>query len=183
MNNFAAPTDNASSANRQILNELRDEFDLSFSQQAGAGSEQAENFLVLKIAGDPYALRVSEISGLYADRAITALPSPVPELIGLSGFRGQVTPVYDLASLLGYPRAAKPKWIAALRHAAPVALAFEEFHIHLSITAQQITGLEKDSHLHDAIQTEGAVFPIIELHSVLKEIQQRADTARTIKER
>ncbi|MES2070212.1 MAG: chemotaxis protein CheW [Pseudomonadota bacterium] len=181
----------SASANEQLLHGLRQEFDTSFTRDPAGDAGQPENFLVLKIAGDAYALRVTQISGLYADKKITLLPSPLPELSGMAGFRGQVTPVYDLASLLGYPRAAAPKWITVLRHPAPVAVAFEEFHAHLSVAPAQITassqatlhGQHTDSHLQHAIQANGSIFPIIHVQSILKDIQQRVTTTRSIKER
>ncbi len=181
----------ASQTNEQLLHALREDFDLAFSREPGGGNGQAENFLVLEIAGDAYALRVTQISGLFAGRSITPLPSSLPELIGLAGFRAQVTPVYDLASLLGYAQAKAPKWIAVLSHHTPVAVAFDEFLVHLSVTPEQITGSglrpsqerTAGSHLHDAIQENGRIFPIIDLQTVLQEIQQRVDATRSIKER
>lgn len=175
----------------QALHALREDFDRAFTRGAVDDSGELENFLVLKIAGDAYALRVAQISGLYTNRSITSLPSPLPELIGLAGFRAQATPVYDLASLLGYPRVAAPKWMAVLRHQVPLAIAFEEFHLHLSVTPEQITASSLNAahkrtasfHLLDAIQENGNIFPIIELDSVLTDIQQRVAATRSLKER
>ncbi|HTD02583.1 chemotaxis protein CheW [Undibacterium sp.] len=192
MNTAATTTaSNAFLASEQALRDLREEFDLAFSLEPIGNGGEAENFLVLKIAGDAYALSVSQISGLYAGRGITLLPSPLPELIGLAGFRAQVTPVYDLAALLGYPPATTSKWIIVLRHESPVAVAFEEFHSHLSIAPERITasGFARPqhsniaSHLRDAIRAGGAIFPIIDVQSILNDIQQRVDATRSIKER
>ncbi|MFZ6649044.1 chemotaxis protein CheW [Undibacterium sp. TJN25] len=188
---IGAVADELSESSLQLLQELRSNFDSAFSREPPPGNGRPENFLALKVAGDAYALRVSQISGLYAGRTITMLPSPLPELIGISGFRAQVTPVYDLASLLGYPRASATRWIAVLRHDAPVAVAFEEFDAHLSVTPSQITasdfssarGRDGSSRLRNAIQAEGAILPIIDLQSLIKDIQQRVDATRTIKER
>ena len=56
------------------------------------------------MGGDPHALRINDIAGLYADMKITPCPSPVPAVARSSpAFRGEVVPVYDLAALLGYP--------------------------------------------------------------------------------
>jgi len=44
---------------------------------------------------------MAEVSGLFADKKVTRLPSPVSELSGIAGLRGAVLPVYDLAMLLG----------------------------------------------------------------------------------
>ncbi|WP_394778600.1 chemotaxis protein CheW [Undibacterium sp.] len=193
----SAPAQHEASADTlQLLQELRSDFDTAFTREPESGSGRLENFLSLTVGGDPYALRVSQVSGLYSGRTITMLPSPLPELIGISGFRAQVTPVYDLASLLGYPRATATRWIVVLRHDAPVALAFEAFDAHLSVGSGQITASDfsslqyrnssnnnSSSRLRNAIQADGAVLPIIDLPSLIKDIQQRVDATRTIKER
>ncbi len=78
-----------------------------------------------------------------------------------------------------------------LRHDAPVAVAFEEFDAHLSVTPSQITasdfssarGRDGSSRLRNALQADGAILPIIDLQSLIKDIQQRVDATRTIKER
>jgi hypothetical protein len=86
---------------------LRREFDQSFAQPPATELARVENFLAVRIGGDAYAMRVAEIAGLYADKRIVPLPSPLPSLLGTVGFRGQIAPVYDLAMLFGYP--ARPR--------------------------------------------------------------------------
>src|SRR5215218_10100104 len=86
--------------------ELREAFDRSFAQLATSEADVVESLLGIRIGTDPYGLRLGELSGLFADKKITRLPSPVSELLGIAGFRGAVLPVYDLGMLLGCPRAA-----------------------------------------------------------------------------
>ena len=82
--------------------EIRNAFDHSYAiPPASQVGEQIENLLAVRVAGDPYALRVGEISSLTNSRKTVALPSPVSELLGVAGIRGGFVPVYSLAALLG----------------------------------------------------------------------------------
>ena len=75
-------------------------------------------------AREPYAVRLSEISGLFADKTITRVPGGAAALLGIAGFRGAIVPVYGLRALLGHSGAQSPRWLV-IATAAPVALAFE----------------------------------------------------------
>ena len=83
---------------------LRAAFDRSFAEAADAGRAPHLDFLAIRVAGDPYALRLSEVASLHVDSKRVRAPSLLPELSGLASFRGVLTPVYDLAALLGYAR-------------------------------------------------------------------------------
>lgn len=165
---------------------LRREFDLGFAQAPRMETESFEKLLALRIGGDPYAIRVSEISGLHADRRIMPLPTPVPELLGVAGFRGEIAPVYDLAALLGYAGVSSPRWLILLRspERAPVALAFDIFEMHVSVSPQHIVSSSEEMpaptgtarpHLRDAVHGDDVLRPIIQLQSLLESIQRRAD--------
>lgn len=166
---------------------LRQAFDLSFAQAPRMASENPESLLAIRIGGDPYAIRVTEIGGLHVDRLIMPLPTPVPELLGVTGFRGQIAPVYDLAALLGYARGRSLRWLILLRspdQRSLVALAFDTFEMHFSVSPQSIVSASADSpaqngtaraHLFEAAPSDEGVRPIIQLQSLLKDIQQRAD--------
>ncbi len=161
---------------------LRQAFDLSFARAPREEIGQRESLLAIRMGGDPYAVRLGEIAGLHVDRRIMVLPTPVPELLGVAGFRGQIAPVYDLASLCGHARAASTRWLILLRGREPVALAFETFEMHLSVVPEQIVstpdGIQAakratNTHLRNAVRCDGAVRPIVHLQSLLGDIQQR----------
>ncbi|MES2952254.1 MAG: chemotaxis protein CheW [Pseudomonadota bacterium] len=162
---------------------LRQEFDQSFAQPPHTAIAQRESLLAIRMGTAPYAMRVSEIAGLYVDRRIMPLPSPASQLLGVAGFRGQIAPVYDLASLCGYARASGTRWLILLRSQEPVALAFETFEMHFSVTSEEIVstpgglpvaGGGPQAHFWDAANSGGVVRPIIQLTSLLHDIQQRA---------
>ncbi len=126
--------------------ELRREFDAAFAAAPQAGTAARENLLAVRIGGDGFALRVSQIAGLYVDKAITPLASPLPELIGVAGFRGRAAPVYDLAALLGYGTSGTLsnsntlRWLVLARSSEPLALAFESFEAHFSVASAAEAG-------------------------------------------
>jgi chemotaxis signal transduction protein len=117
----------------QLTAELRAAFDRSFAEaEAGAPPAQLD-LLQIGVAEHGYALRLSDVVSLHAERRVVPAPSPRPELLGLIGVRGAVVPVYDLRLLLGYRPGPTPRWVALLRSSAPLAIAFEHFTAHLRV--------------------------------------------------
>lgn len=127
--------------------DLAAEFDGSFAL-AHREAPVTVDVLAIGVGGDRYALRISDIAGLFADRAITAVPSSRAELLGIAGFRGSIVPVFDLAVLLGYTSIAAPRWLV-IASGTPVALAFEEFAGQLRVPREE------------------QVLPVIDLASIL----------------
>ena len=162
------------------LRSLRQEFDRSFALAPRVAAEPPENFLALRVGGDAYALRVAEIGGLFTGRRIMPLPTPMPALLGVAGFRGQIAPVYDLAALLGYPSRDAPRWLVLARLREPVALAFDTFEAHFSALPECIIAAGDQGaarpHLGGAVQGADASRPIIHLQPLLEDIQQRASS-------
>src|SRR6202030_4383581 len=90
---------------------LRCLFDSSFAAAASSTTGPLEDLLAICVEGDPYALRLSEIAGLYVDVKIVPVPGPIAQLLGIVSLRGKLAPVYDLAALLHYPLAVSPRWM------------------------------------------------------------------------
>jgi chemotaxis signal transduction protein len=157
---------------------LREAFDRSFADSGQAATTQSidESFLGIRVAEDPFALRLSEIAGLYLDRQIMPLPSPVRELLGISGFRGALAPVYHLGLLLGYPAGPPCRWLAVVRGDCLVALAFDLFETHLRIPADQVApadGAGTAGLVQGLIAAPRPVRPIVDVSSVMQAIARR----------
>jgi len=158
---------------------LRSSFDQSFAVAAAAKLERLEGLLAIRVGGDPYVLRLSQISGLYADRRIVAVPSPVTELLGIVGLRGAMLPVYDLAALLRYPPAASPRWMVFARGPQPVGFAFEGFDAHVQVSEDSLVGDEDRpasavvtrEHACGSVRVAGALRLIIQIASVVETIR------------
>src|ERR1700748_3867166 len=104
---------------------LRAAFDGAFAEPPPRGEEALEKFLAVRAGGGLFAFRLAEIAGVAVDRKLTPLPSPVPELLGLTGLRGRLVPVYSLTALLGgAPESAAGRWLVLVAD-GHVALATE----------------------------------------------------------
>ena len=171
------------------LRALRRNFDDGFAQAPAPAGAAPEAMLAIRVGADPYALRLAQIAGLHLDRRVTALPSALPALLGVSGFRGQIAPVYDLAALLGYAAAAAPRWLVLVRGAQPLALAFDCFECHFSAAPGQLApaaagttdaaGAAARACVGGAVAIDGepGARALIELPLLLDDIRRQADLA------
>ncbi|WP_306213668.1 chemotaxis protein CheW [Actinoplanes sp. RD1] len=125
---------------RRRLDTLRTDFDRSFAEPARRHEEQFAELLAVRAGGRPYALLLSQASGLYSDKPVTPLPGPQSALLGLAGFGGATVPVYDLAALLGHAQPERPRWLVSAAGSPPLALAFHELDGHYRITTTEIVG-------------------------------------------
>jgi purine-binding chemotaxis protein CheW len=154
---------------------LRRLFDGSFAAAAADKSARLEGLLAIRLGSDPYALRLSEIAGLYAGVKIVAVPSANAQLLGIAGLRGILAPVYDLAALLRCPPAANPRWMVLARMSQPVGFAFEFFESHLQVPDTSLASAEGSTnagaagrHAGGTVRAAGALRPIIRMASVVE---------------
>ncbi len=168
--------------------ELRREFDRAFSEPVADRVARFEDLLAIGVGPHPFAVRLDEILGLYADKAITPLPSPVQDLVGLAGFRGALVPVYDLRALLGHPATEAARWLVLVRtgasseSAAPqLALAFDRFEGHLRVAPDALAAepaRDRSSYVHEVVRDAGIARPVVHLRTVVSEITKRAQQHR-----
>jgi purine-binding chemotaxis protein CheW len=155
-----------------VASDLRAAFDGSFAE-ARRDAEPREDILAIQVGGSPYAIRLREIASLFADRAITALPTHRRDVIGIAGFRGAFVPVFDLASLLGHPLALAPRWLVIVAD-APIALAFEGFDQHLRVSRDAVVpyaGTDRSpAHVREVIRTSGPLRALIGVASLIEAI-------------
>ena len=122
---------------------LRREFDRSFAAPAGVGAEDTLDLLALRVGGDPYAVRLADVTGLLVDRRLVPVPTNVPEFVGLIGLRGGVVPVWSLGALLGYGADREtPRWMMLIGERGSgqvLALAFERFDGHLRVPRARLS--------------------------------------------
>jgi chemotaxis signal transduction protein len=144
---------------------LRADFDRSFTEPLRRHDTEYVELLAIRTGGRPYAVRLSQTSGLHPDRPVTALPGPLPALLGVAGFSGQIIPVYDLAALLGHPVAERPRWLVLAAGAPPLALAFHELDGHLRVPADTILaeGHADGGSLRGMVPLPGGTRPIVDV--------------------
>ena len=115
--------------------EVRRAFDGSFARPVRPPPGEHADLLAIRAGGRPYALLLSQAAGLFPDRPVTALPGPLPALLGVAGFGATIVPVYDLAALLGHPAPDRPGWIIRAAGTPPLALAFHQLDGHVQVPA------------------------------------------------
>jgi purine-binding chemotaxis protein CheW len=156
------------------LADLRQDFDQVFAAPAAAAAQEQESLIALRIEGDLYGLSIREIAGVAVAGRLVPLPSRRPGLLGLTGIRGAVIPVYSLAVLLGYPKAGETvRWLALCGAKEPLALALGEFEGYLRVpkTALHAPDREARKHVHCFAQAGEVVRAIVSVASVVSSIQ------------
>jgi len=163
---------------------LRGEFDRGFAAPPREEPRALEKLLLVRVGAEPYALRLSEAAALHAGHPVSALPSPVPSLLGVAGFRGRIALVYDLGALLGYPARAALRWLVLARSSDPIAFAFEAFEAQLSVAPDEIVAAPRGERAlaREAVRDKGGLRPIVQLSLALEEIRRQASAIRSTKE-
>jgi chemotaxis signal transduction protein len=160
---------------------LREEFDRGFARAPAQPAAGLERLLAIQ-AGAPCLLRLSAVRAIHTDRALLPLPSRLPELLGVTGIRGQQVPVFDLAALLGHAPARAPRWLvlaAAGPAGATLGLAFAAFDAHVLAAPDQFLPAAAmqggaGRHVEQAVQVDGGLRPLIGLAGLADELTRRA---------
>jgi purine-binding chemotaxis protein CheW len=183
---------------------LREAFDESFAHAPKTDTSSFENFLAVRVGADPYAIRLTEITGLYCDRNVVPIISQAPHFVGIASFRGTMAPVYDLPGLLGYPDRAARRWLVLAGAHSSVGLAFDRFEAYARAPRDGVhePGASDPArqHVRGAVQTDDAATrlrnpksgesptgdiarPIIHIASILEAIARLASPDSAPKER
>jgi chemotaxis signal transduction protein len=163
---------------RDTAQELRDAFDAAFARPAEAPATDRVSLLALRVAGERVAVRVLETAGLIPARPIVPVPSRRPELLGVSGVRGAVVPIFSLARLLGRADDAAPGWLVLAGEGADrVGLAVATFERHLVAAAAELRPAAHAgaalAHATEALHAGGEVRPVLSVPSLLRAISKR----------
>lgn len=161
---------------------LREAFDHSFSLPPPAAPEAPENLLAVRIGSDRYALRTRELAGLQLLRRVTPLPGARRGLLGLTGVRGRLVPVFSLAQLLGQAQTEAPRWLVICGAEEPMGLAFGELEGHHSPPRSSLSLLpeaESQPHLRQTVRLGGSadqplsghLYPVLDLAALIQRIQ------------
>ena len=166
---------------------LRRAFDESFVAPAATTDGEAVEMLVVRLAAERWLVRFDDISGLYADRAITAVPGAPGDLMGIAGLGGAIVAVYDLGAVLAGVRAstrvAAPRWLMMVTGAA-LGLAVDMVEGHRRVPAATVLPRASTAadYVGGYVQSDGGMSPVLSVRSVLEAITRRVDAA-TRKER
>lgn len=165
---------------------LRIAFDRAFAEPLRVETAVEQELLAIRIGSQSCAIRLSEISGLYAGKAITPVPGGHAALLGIAGFRGRIVPVYDLRIPLGEAGGGRPRWLV-IAAAAAVALAFDALDQHLSVRPEAILPQPRrpnaPGYAREFVQTRNFAGPILHLRAVLQAFNVCAAGAGSLEER
>ena len=167
--------------------ELRQAFDLSFALPPPQASQEVEDLLTIRVAGDPYAIRLSDIVGIVAGRRVIPVPTVTLDLLGLAGLRGDVVSVFGLASILGYGQApGSPRWMILCGAEEPIALAFSDFEGYLRLPKSSLHADENlrttRQYVNQVASTEAGARAVINIPLVVATIRNRTGHNRPAKE-
>jgi len=167
--------------------ELRREFDRSFAATPSVETEDCEDLLAVRVAGEAYALRVRDVAGIERCRGIVPLPSRVPELLGLAGVRGGTLAVYDLAPLVGHAGVREPiRWLALCGGAQVMALGLPQLEGWLRVRRSELNrpaGEGASGAWFGEIVRSGSILrAVISIPSVLETLKARLASSGSPKE-
>jgi chemotaxis signal transduction protein len=170
----------------RIASALRADFDRTFAEPPAPALRDADAYLLVAVADTGHAVPLADIGGLYVDRRVVRLPSRLPVLLGVAGFRGLVVPVYDLAALLGYAPQKAGRWLLLAGAPDPVAFSFQRAEGYRTPDAACIVEGDDERRgdpVRGALRDGPFVRPIIRLPSIVEEVRRRVDTVRSQQER
>jgi purine-binding chemotaxis protein CheW len=155
--------------------ELRRNFDRAFAHPETTPAAAQLELLLIRVRGHDYALRLDQVGALHEGRKLVAVPSPRPELRGLLGVRGQVTPVYDLGLLLGHAPGPAGRWVVLARGTAPFGVAFEHFEAYLRVpfsamVAQAADATSPQRFATASVTSADGARPLIDLAALVADV-------------
>jgi purine-binding chemotaxis protein CheW len=167
--------------------ELRQAFDLSFALPPPQALREVEDLLTIRVAGDPYAIRLCDIAGMVTGRKVVPVPAATLDLLGLAGIRGGVVPVFGLASILGYSQApGSPRWMILCGTEEPIALAFSDFEGYLRLPKSSLHADENlratRQYVNQVASTETEARAVIGIPLIVATIRNRIGHHRLAKE-
>jgi purine-binding chemotaxis protein CheW len=171
--------------NTNMAAKLRAAFDRTYATPAlSRETSQSEDLLAIRLAGNAYAVKVNEISGLAKERKIISLPSAIPELLGVAGIRGELVPVYSLATLMGVNRGSEEdRWLVLCGVDEPIGLAFPEFEGYLQVPFAHLYAASQENmtsgHIKEVVRTADLIRSVLSIPSIVEMIRRRCGRDRT----
>ena len=170
--------------------QLRQAFDRSFAMPPSMSSPEDEDLLMIRVAGDPYAIHLLDIAEIVTDRRVVSIPAVTPHLLGLAGIHGSIVPVFGLASILGYGSdPVSPRWMILCGSEEPIALAFSDFEGHLRLPTSALHADDNVGATHEHVKylnqvasTPDGIRAVVSIPLIMAAIRNRISQHRPTKE-
>lgn len=163
------------------LTTYREAFDYAFAKPADAPRENLVDVLLFRLGSAAFAARLSQLNGLRTFNRVVPMPGSSPLLLGIIGVRGEIIPVFSLASLLGCSADGSGHWLALCNGTEPVGLAFDEFlGLHrvrsADLYSEKASGGEQ--HAREMARCGSRVVPVIDIDSIIHQIRRSTNSGR-----
>lgn len=154
--------------------DMRKAFDRAFAEPPPRQAEEAADYLGIRVGGSAYAVALSEIGAVFADKTIAPLASSARELLGVAGVRGDIVPIFALGAMLGLGGGDKARWLV-LAAGGRAGFAFDALDGHLRIPRASITASASPTGFVRANAVIGKeARPIVSIASIMEHLEQRA---------
>ena len=159
--------------------DLRESFDQMFAAPVRPASDALESFLAIRVAGKPFALRLSELARMESTANVVPLPGSSSALLGLASIQGRLTPVFGLPQLLGLGTTQQAgQWIAVCSREEPWGVSVEELEGYLQIPKSEVLRVSGNQAMPHAVQGKGAIRPVLQIASLLAEVRKQIGVSR-----
>lgn len=162
---------------RKDVATMRREFDQFFVAPDPLAAAATDDFVAVRVGGQPFALRVSELAWVETRRKIVALPGSRSELLGLVSTRGKFVPVFSLELMLGLPATLGAKsWVAICAGEQQFGLAFEALEGYFRVPRADVLGARgaNEDRKEQAVRVAGEVRPVVSVASIQVAIREVA---------
>jgi chemotaxis signal transduction protein len=173
---------NASLDLAQQALELRRRFDDSFAVAAAETTPDYIDLLAVRVAEDAYVIALSEVTSVFVARPIVAVPAEATGLLGLIGVRGEVIPVFALASLLGYGTGVDvPRWMITCGTEYSVAIGFSDLEGYVRIPRAALSSGRATQRVSafstDVASTPSGVRPVLSIARLLRSLTSASNAS------
>lgn len=154
------------------VGQLRHDFDTGFAAALETARPDLVDVLLVRAGGTGYAIALADITGMYSDVRVIAMPTSAPELLGVAAIRSTVVPVYSLERIVVPTSVVAPaasRWLVTVDH---LALAFDGFDGYRRLPRLAISAAR--GALRGTLDTDGETRAVLDIPTLVAALPRRA---------
>jgi purine-binding chemotaxis protein CheW len=148
----------------RVAEEMRREFDRSFSEPERSVTSRSVRLLAIRANARLLAVRVEQMGGLIRTPKLTELPSDATGLLGIAGARGKIAGFYSIAALAADDHPTGGAWALLTGPEGSIALVFDELDGSFDVAPEE---------LREIVRFDGRAHALIDLERIAREITAR----------